>query len=179
MAREAQARLIGDGPSPLATRDLYLPFVATAPVVVPASPPDPVAAFYAHLKSDPRQQRTSLTACPCLEAAAAWKARDLATHGYWSHRASTGEMPNGTARRHGCRLPATYTDDGNYVECLVAGSADAGVMFEALATSPSHRFHLLGLNEFFAQQHTAGVALYELPGSEFTWYWAVYIAVVE
>lgn len=161
-----------DPPESSASRDIYLPIVATAPVL--PEPVTPAAAFMALLMSDERQQRPQLERCASLETAAAWKAQDIAEHDYWSHVAANGETPNVTARRFGCKLPQGY-GSGNNIESLVAGSPSATVMFAALAESPSHRTHLFGENSFFRQQTHVGVAM--ATGGQWGWVWAVHIAV--
>ena len=159
---------LSPGPTYPADRGaVYLPIVAVAPV-------DPVATFYDLLMHDIRQQRSRLTVCRALEAAAAWKAADIAANDYWDHRAFNGEWPNDTARRFGCNLPPEYSDGQNYIESLCAGSADAQAMFDSLAESPSHRTHLFGLNDFFSRQTHVGIAC--AVGGRWGWVWAIYIA---
>lgn len=155
---------------PSGSRDVFLPIVDGPPPVVAVNP---VTAFYRLLTADQRQQRGRLEVCACLEQAASWKAQDIAEHNYWSHRASTGEFPNFTARRFGCNLPAEY-GDGNQIESLVAGSGDASVMFNSLANSPSHRTHLFGENSFFRAQNKMGIAM--VRGGQWGFVWAIYVA---
>lgn len=169
-----------DGPS--VPRGLvYLPIVTIhstpgpQPVepIEPAEVETPTAAFLRLLMDDERQQRKSLLWSTSLAAAAMWKALDIADHNYWSHRASTGEMPNFTARRMGCNLPAAYGDSWNGVESLCAGSPNAAPILEALGTSASHRPHIWGENEFFRQQTHVGVAM--VRGGQWGWIWAIYL----
>lgn len=157
---------LADPPTFPASRDIYLPIVATPPV-------NQVAAFYRLLVADQQQQRPQMQRCERLEQAAEWKAQDIAAHDYWLHQASTGEWPNNTARRFGCNLPPEY-GTGNNVESLVAGSPDAMAMFGALANSPAHRVHLFGLNEFFRQQTHMGIAM--ATGGKWGFVWVVMIA---
>lgn len=164
-----QTVILADPPTyPIIRGNVYLPIAATPPV-------NQVAAFYRLLVADQRQQRPSLGTCAALEQAAEWKAQDIAEHDYWLHQASTGEWPNDTARRFGCNLPPEYGDGWNGVESLVAGSADAMIMFNALAESPDHRVHLFGLNEFYRQQTHVGIAM--ATGGQWGWVWCVMIAV--
>lgn len=157
------------GPTqPGARGSVYLPIVATVPV-------DHVAAFYDLLLNDSRQQRPQLERCRELEAAAMWKAADIAANDYWSHRAHNGEWPNATARRYCASLSPVYGPDGNFCESLVAGSDDAAVMFSALIGSVAHRAHLLGETAFFRQQNRVGIAC--ATGGRWGWVWAVYIAL--
>lgn len=166
--------ILADPPVAPVSRDIFLPFIATAPAIVtPAVVPD-VAAFYNLLTTDARQKRTNMQRCEQLEAAALWKARDIALYDYWSHRASNGDLPNETARKFGCVLAPEYAGNWNGCESLVAGSPDAMVMFNALAESPSHRVHLFGLNDFFRQQTHMGIAV--ATGGQWGWVWVVLIA---
>jgi len=160
---------------PVGSRDVFLPIVGGPPPVVAVNP---VTAFYRLLTADQRQQRGRLEVCACLEKAATWKVQDIAEHGYWSHRASTGEMPNFTARRFGCNLPTEY-GDGNQIESLVAGSGDATTMFNSLANSPRHRTHLFGENSFFKHQSKMGIAVFEKLNTAYQWYWVILIAICE
>lgn len=158
---------------PASSRDVFLPIIGGPPPEPEPEPETPETAFMALLMSDPRQQRPRLERCAALEAAALWKAQDIAQHDYWSHVAANGEMPNVTARRFGCKLPQDY-GSGNNIESLVAGSPSATVMFNALAESPSHRPHLLGLNSFFRAQTHVGIAM--VRGGQWGWVWAIYVA---
>jgi len=162
-----------DPPESIDSRDIFLPIIATPPVL--PEPVTPAAAFMALLMSDPRQQRTRLERCASLERAAEWRAHGLAMLGDpWSHRDRDGIAPNAYARRAGCRLPQDYALDGNNVESLVAGSPVAAIMFSALAASAAHRVHLFGELDFYRRQDKIGVAVCEGPG-EYRWYWAIFI----
>lgn len=160
------------GPTqPGARSAVYLPFVATAP----PEPVDQTAVFYDLLLHDGRQQRPQLERCKELDAAALWKAQDIAANNYWSHRAHNGEWPNATARRYCASLSPDYTGTWNGCESLVAGSDDAVVMFNALIGSVAHRAHILGETAFFRQQTRVGIAC--ATGGRWGWVWAVYIAL--
>ena len=160
--------ILADPPGYIGTRgNVYLPIIATETI-------NQVTAFYRLLTADQRQQRPSFGTCAQLEAAAAWKAQDIVTHGYWAHQAANGEWPNATVRRFGCNLPTEYGNTWNGVESLVAGSPDAVVMFGALAESPSHRVHLFGEVDFYRMQTHVGVAC--AAGGRFGWVWCVMIA---
>ena len=174
-----QTIILAYPPESIDSRDVFLPIAATPPAPEPEPPSHQVATFYRLLVADQRQQRGSLERCADLEAAALWKAQDIAEHGYWSHRDSEGVWPNRRARLGGCRLPSYYADDANYIESLVAGSSNANVMFAALASSPSHRTHLLGLNDFYKRQDKMGVAMASNPDSLYGCYWVIWIAICE
>jgi len=148
-------------------RAVYLPFAATDGA-------DQVAAFWALLTADLRQQRPDLHICPALAQAAAWKAQDIIAGNYWSHQAANGEWPNATVRRFGCALPAEYGDNWNGVEMLAAGSPNAPAIFKALASSPAHKAHLFGENDFFRAQAHSGVAVGS--GGYWGWVWCILIA---
>lgn len=148
--------------------NVYLPIVANQV--------DPVTAFVDMLKADPRQQRPVLKVCPCLAKAALWRATGLANGEPWDHKDSKGRRPNGLARSYGCTLPPAYADDANYIESLTAGTADPMVAFTSLANSPMHKIHLFGENNFYRVQTRVGVAMAEREGSDYRYYWVVWIA---
>lgn len=156
--------ILGSPPSvpPVARGNVYLPIIAQQT--------DPVAEFSRLLVADPRQQRTSLELCPALQQAAIWRAHGLANGDPWDHVDKDGVTPNEYARRAGCVLPDDYNPKGNNVESLVAGSADAIVMFNALAASPKHSDHIFGRGWFRSQRHF-GVAM--CAGGRWGWYWCV------
>jgi len=152
------------------TRAIFLPIVTTV------EGPSPVAEFERLLITDPRQQRT-LTYSHALNVAAARRAEGLANGGDpWGHVDAAGRTPNEYARQACCRLPVYYAVQGNNVESLVAGTADAGVAFAALAASPKHAEHLFGLGWFGHQQHF-GLAM--AAGGEYGWYWVIMIGLCQ
>lgn len=160
------------GPTSPATRNVYLPIVATTPV-------NPVALFYDLLLHDSRQQRPRLEVCESLEAGAAQRAYGLAHGDPWAHKDSAGRGANGIARAYGCQLPAEYSDNANYIESLTAGMDDVQVAFDSLARSPSHKVHLFGENEFYKAQYHVGVGFAEGPDAPFRYYWCIWIAVCQ
>lgn len=164
-------------PSPL----IYFPIYRqppTDPLTVCLDYNPQALAFYRLLTGDARQERPSLACHPALVRAAQRRAASLIASGLWSHcDPVSGICPNEVARRAGCALPASY-GNGNNIESLVAGSDDPGVMFAALASSPSHAPHLFGRGWFRHQRH-AGIAYVAAPGSRFGFYWVVMVAVCE
>lgn len=158
--------ILGTPPlAPAATRSsVYLPIIATQT--------DPVADFCRLLVGDSRQQRPTLEMCASLQQAAIWRAHGLANGDPWDHVDAHGVTPNEYARRAGCVLPEDYAPKGNNIESLVAGSADAIVMFNALAASPKHSDHIFGRGWFRSQRHF-GVAM--CAGGRWGWYWAIFI----
>ncbi len=164
---------LSPGPTPPSTRgSVYIPFAATPP-------PDPVAEFVRMLTTDPRQQRPRLSPCPRLETAATWRAYGLAHGDPFSHTDRDGNGPNFYARRAGCALPSGYSERGNEIESLGAGTSDAGVIFGALAGSAKHSDHLFGRGDFFRAQCYYGVAMCENEVAQFRWYWVILIAACE
>lgn len=154
--------------TPTAHGVVYLPVVSTPPL-------DPMVEFARLLTSDSRQRRTGLTHCPRLATAAIWRAQGLAHGQPFSHIDSDGNGANVYARRAGCVLPSDYSPLGNNIESLVAGSADPGVSFGALAGSSAHAAHLFGLGWFGHQCHF-GIALAENEQAQYRWYWCLLIA---
>lgn len=161
---------LAPGPTPPSTRgSVYLPIIATPPL-------DPVAEFVRLLTSDPRQQHPVLTYCPKLATAATWRAHGLANGQPFSHVDADGNGANVYARRAGCVLPSGYSERGNEIESLAAGTGDAGVIFGALAGSAKHAAHLFGVGDFFRAQCCYGVAMCENEAAPYRWYWCIHLA---
>lgn len=156
--------------APGARSTIFLPIIATSPGETQT------AVFYRLIRTDKRQQRKRITICPELEAAAKFRAEDLASRRYWAHCTPEGLCPNEIARMFGCQLPKSY-GDGNTIEELGAGSPHAESIFNALARSPAHRTHLFGENAFFRQQTHMGAAVAE--GGPWGWFWCLLIAICE
>lgn len=175
--------------SPLAYR-VYVPQVLGKPrptATASPSPTPPHLACYASaqaltmaglIATDPRQQRTGLRCNPALVKAAQIRAASLARLGYWAHCEPGGPCANEVARRAGCKLPVYYGNVNN-IESLVAGSPDAALSWLVLSGSRGHAPHVLGLVDFFREQHDIGVAYLAAPGSKYGFYWVVLIAVCE
>lgn len=160
--------MLSDPPSIPQTRAVFLPIVVTPPV-------DAAAEFGRLLTSDTRQQRPQLVHCPRLTTAAMWRAHGLANGQPFSHTDHDGNGANVYARRAGCVLPEDYSDKGNNIESLVAGTADPAVAFAALAGSAKHSDHLFGHGWFGHQTHY-GIALAENQEAPYRWYWCVLLA---
>lgn len=163
-------------PSPLIHFPIYIQ-PPTDPLVVCLDYNPQAVAFYRLMTGDTRQERPMLACHPALVRAAQRRAASLIAGGYWAHCDPNGVCANQVARNMGCALPASY-GAGNNIESLVAGSDDAGVMFAALAASPSHAPHLFGRGWFRHQRH-AGIAYVAAPGSRFGFYWVVMVGVCE
>lgn len=131
---------------------IYLPIIISAMLVVEIA-----IAFWV---LDPNNQRPFMEQHPALMAAAQWKAEYIDSTLDISHCTKFGECPNATVERFGCYTG--YDPKKNYVESLVWGISDAGLAYKALIRSPSHRIHLLGLNDFFKKQTHYGVGYHNL-----------------
>lgn len=182
--------------SPLAPR-VYVPHVIgkTRPTATPrptatasATPrPTPRPACYANAQAaamaalvigDSRQQRTGMRCNPALVKAAQQRAESLARLGYWAHCEPSGPCVNEVARRAGCKLPSYYGNVNN-VESLVGGSPDAPISWAVLSASERHAPHVLGLVDFFREQHDIGIAYLARPGSKYGFYYVILVAVCE
>lgn len=160
-------------PLPTSRQPIYLPLVASEDCVTGA-----VSEMHQLLTKDSRQQHKVLICDRSLMAAAKAKALDMANRGYFAHQNPDGEWPNALARRHGCKLPGSYSDNANGIESLVAGVPPlAG--WNALMTSKSHSDHLLGRNDYFRAQTHYGLASVVVPGSPYTYYQVYLIGVCE
>jgi uncharacterized protein YkwD len=159
----------------------YVPLAITAPTATaPACYRSaPAVAFAQMLATDARQQRTVVRCHPALVAAAQQRAESMAALRYFGHCDPNGVCPNPVARAAGCRLPAAYTINGNNIESILAGTPDPALTWQLLSASPGHARHLLGLDAFFREQHDIGVAFVAAPGSEYSFYWVILIAVCE
>jgi len=164
--------------------NIYLPIAGNG-IADPAASifDNPFAlAFYRLLNTDPRQKRATLDPCPTLVAAARHRAAMLATMPDIAHVDPDGTTPNEIARRFGCALPSDYPERGNGIESLVAGTGDPQAAFTALANSPSHAKHLFALDgdgradAYYGRQNACGIALTEVAGSRWGWYWVVLLA---
>jgi hypothetical protein len=161
--------VIAPGPDlPVERGVVFLPFV------VNERPKLTVAEqFFNLLWGDARQLRKRLIVCPSLSIAAGQRAQGLADGGPWAHVDANGITPNEYARAAGCKLPDHYARKGNGIESLVAGSADAFVLFNALANSPAHAAHLFGRLPHYLKQDKCGLGF--AAGGRFSWYMCVMI----
>lgn len=172
---------LGDGPLvvPGARQKVFLPIIYGGDKVEPKPPSNrpitPAEEFYDLLIQDTRQEHPHLIWCPSLLLAAEWRARGLVGGDPFLHHDTFGEWANSYARRARCRLPDSYPDDGNNIESLGAGTANAGVMFNALANSPSHNAHLFGRGDFFREQRHIGI--YMATGGIYGFYWVIHIGI--
>ena len=160
--------------SPLLIRRYYVPMVLGLPscLTMPAT-----ERFYSLLATDGRQQRPRMRCNDALVRAAQARADGMASSGHFAHCDLAGNCANRYARAAGCRLPAYYSENGNNIESLAAGSALAEAVFIALARSPSHAAHLFGQNDFFREQVDVGIAV--ATGGKYGWWWVVMIGICQ
>lgn len=152
----------------------YRLFVVAVALYLPiAFGGDAAQQFYEALQNAPGQQRSALTWHPALAEAARRHAAQLAADGNWSHCDLSGKCANQYAVEAGCKHGYS---GANNVESLVAGTNDPAVALRALLGSASHADHLLGRNAFFREQQHIGVALVDMPGSRYRYYWSIMIA---
>jgi hypothetical protein len=167
--------------SPLLIRRYYVPMVSglpAAPVGRPSCLTMPATErFYSLLATDGRQQRPRMRCNAALVRAAQARADGLVRSDLVGHCDVAGNCANRYARVAGCRLPAYYSENGNNIESLAAGSALAEAVFIALARSPSHAAHLFGQNDFFREQVDVGIAV--ATGGKYGWWWVVMIGICE
>jgi hypothetical protein len=117
-----------------------------------------------------------------LFESAEFHADEMATHNYFDHQSQvTGDWPNKMARDHGYPLPASWTDDANYIESLAAGTwyHPARVPLKELIVDegidpPGHRNHLLGIGSFFSQGREIGVGYAYRSAAHYDHYWAIH-----
>lgn len=135
--------------------------------------------FYELLSADTRQRRVKLVCHPALVRSARLRAESLAQFGYWAHCDPFKVCPNMVARNAGCKLPSSYSWNGNQIESLGAGTRVMWIIFQALANSEKHADHLFGRNNFFREQYHYGIAVVTVPGSRYETYTVVHIGICE
>ncbi len=119
-----------------------------------------------------------------LMQSAGMRSEEMAEHDYLGHQSLvTGVWPNELARDQGYALPSSWPDDNNFIESIAAGnwydqaaaSLDALIVDQGLPAT-THRRHLLGVDEFYAENREIGVGYATDPDSTYGRYWAVHIA---
>jgi uncharacterized protein YkwD len=130
------------------------------------------------LTQDPNQQRISLTCHPILAAVAHQRAEDMATRGYFSHTTPEGFGPNYLVSQAGYVLPSFYSTalDANNIESIAAGNSTASATWQQWMSSTPHRTHLLGLEEFYADQIEYGIGFAYNANAPYRYYWVVITA---
>ncbi|HRV94874.1 MAG TPA: CAP domain-containing protein [Anaerolineae bacterium] len=154
---------------------VYLPIVLNPPCLTAAEE----AQLAQLLGQDPQQQRPSLTCNYILAQVARDRAADMAERKYFSHVNPDGYGPNYLVEQAGYVLPDYYGDDpkANYIESIAAGNSTATATWQQQwMNSPSHREHLLGLNDFYKNQIEYGIGYAYDPDSPYKYYWVVITA---
>lgn len=114
-----------------------------------------------------------------LDLAAQEHAEDMAQRNYFSHVTPEGVWSNERVREVGYHLPDDWLNDKNYVESIAAGQPTAEEAWDAWMHSPSHKTHLLGATDFFAQQTNVGVGYAHNSNSTYQHYWVIVTAPPE
>lgn len=174
-----QARAQAEPAATLKTK-LFLAVIGFEPQVVEASCPlTALATEFANLMSaDQNQQRSTLVCNAKLAAVAQARAQDMADRAYFSHVTPDGYGPNYLVRSAGYPLPTFYSqaNDGNNIESIAAGYASAAEAWAALKASDGHRRHLLGEEQFYAEQIEYGIGYVHNEQSTFKDYWVIITA---
>lgn len=126
------------------------------------------------------QQRKNPVCDPILAQVARARARDMALRDYFAHTSPEGDGPNLLARQAGYPLPDWYGDDqgSNNIESIGAGYATPDDEWTAWLNSSKHRTHVLGTQQFYADQDAYGVGYYYSPDSFYKHYWVFLSAPV-
>ena len=109
--------------------------------------------------ADQNQQRSVVELHPLLCQVARARTVDMAAYGYVGHTDSQGNGPNYNVTQAGYVLPSYYGTEreANNIESAGGGYATAADLWRGWLNSPSHREHVLGLNDFYGKQTQVGV----------------------
>lgn len=138
-------------------------------------------AIAAALMSHPDQKRDNPVCNPTLALVARARARDMAQRGYFNHVGPDGIGPNFLVRQAGYALPQWYSDarDANNVESIAGGQPTPEAAWAAWLKSDGHRMHVLGEQDFYAEQDAFGIGYFYDPNSRLKHYWVLLSAPVE
>lgn len=130
------------------------------------------------MRSDPGQQRPSLTCNPILVQVARERAEDLGRRNYFDHVNPDGYGPNYLVQAAGYTLPDWYYQEpeANNIESLAGGFSSAQLAWDALLDSESHRIHVLGEDPFFQEQIEFGIGYTFVENSQYQYYWVILTA---
>jgi uncharacterized protein YkwD len=125
------------------------------------------------MEEDPGQRRSEPVCDPILAQVARGRARDMALRGYFSHTNPDGIGPNYLARQAGYPLPDWYSDNlnSNNIESIGGGYTSAGAVWQGWLDSSAHRTHVLGTQDFYAEQRAYGVGYYYNADAPLKHYW--------
>lgn len=145
---------------------------------IPVAIASPIQTLEKLLITDPGQRRRVLQPHPVLMKVAHERADDMAMRRYFSHVNPDGLAANWLVRDAGYALPDHYHKEraANNIESISAGQAQPAAAWRAWLSSPSHRLHVLGENDFFAEQYEYGIGFANIEGSPFQFYWVLIIA---
>lgn len=151
------------------------------PVLMVSDPPPestPESEFADLMRNHPDQMRTKMVQNDRLTQVAEERALDMAARAYFSHTNPDGIGPNTLVEQSGYALPDWYCQDlaCNNVESIAGGNGTPEDAFNNLLASAGHRSHLLGEIDFYAEQTDYGIGFVEVPGSPYTYYWAIITA---
>ena len=79
---------------------------------------------------------------------------------------------------HGDAMALVMRSFSNQVEAIMGGVETAQESFDLFKTSPDHKAHLLGENEFVLEQDQIGVGYFKDNTTEHVYYWVVYITQI-
>lgn len=127
--------------------------------------------------------RPALSPNAILASVARERAEDMAARHYFSHVDPEGIGANQKVVQAGYPLPSFYLGKpaNNFIESISAGRPSGRAAIEALivdrgASTPGHRIHLLGLNDFYGKHTEIGVGFACDPRSPFKFYTVVLTA---
>jgi hypothetical protein len=129
----------------------------------------------------PDQGRKTMDCHPILAQVARERALDMGKRNYFSHTNPDGYGPNYLVRQAGYQLPSWWPSDptANYIESIAGGYPTAEEAWQAWLNSPGHRRHVLGKNDFWAEQTNYGIGYAYVAGSTYRHYWVFITAPPE
>ncbi len=130
-------------------------------------------ALEALFRSDPEQQRVAPVLNVTLSQVARMRAADMAARDYFDHKNPEGQMPNYLVESAGYVLPSYYPDNGNSVESIGLNYTTAAEAWSEWADSHAHRSHVLGEEDFYADQNEYGIGYVESASGR---YWVLITA---
>jgi len=144
-----------------------------APVWAWDGPNAEETALASMITTDPGQGRPSMTYSPTLNMVARYRAKSLATRGYFAHVDPDGYGANVHVRFAYYALPEYWGTNkaDNYLESIAAGYATAAATFAGWMASAPHKQHVLAEIDFYKAETDYGVGYYYLAGSDYVHYW--------
>jgi hypothetical protein len=130
------------------------------------------------MKRDNNQRRSSLTSNVILARIARERAYDMGKRNYYDHVNPDGIGPNYLVTHAGYDLPDFYGNlkSSNNIESIAAGSETAEDVWNSWMHSTPHRTHILGLNDFYAEQVEYGIGHAFVADSKYQHYWVIITA---